>query len=96
MLRITVQLVSARGPMYDRTLGVCEIANDGTTSEATEGEKGSYNVKLSKFAPKLKETWKRGRVEGFDRVKRGPWDLLYLALKSCGMDKRNRGAKNED
>lgn len=29
------------------------------------------------------------KVEGFDRVKRGSYDLVYLALRACGLDKRN-------
>jgi len=29
-----------------------------------------------------------GKIEGFDR-KMGPYDLLYRALKACGLDRRN-------
>lgn len=89
MIRVTVELVSAIHPSRSRVLGVAEISNDVQTSLLTEGDRGAYDVRLSKWAPKTGETWKRGRVEGFDRVKRGPWDLLFLALRGCVGD-RNR------
>lgn len=90
MIRITVELVSAINPSRSRVLGVAEIANDVKTSAATGGDRGSYDVRLSKWAPKTGETWKRGRVQNFDRVKRGAWDLLYLALKAT-VGSRNGG-----
>ncbi len=88
MIRVTVELCSARGREHDKVLGVCQITNDGETSFLSGGARGSYKVTLSKWAPKLKEIWMRGRVENFDRVSRGPWDLLYLALRAC-VGKRN-------
>lgn len=94
MIRVTVEMVSANGPERDRLLGVAYIANTG------RGEHGryTYEVFLSKWAPKEKEAWKRGRagipddrlledqmrgeVVAFDRNKRGAWDLLFLALRA--------------
>ena len=38
----------------------------------------------SEFDPEIKT----GRFEGFDRIKKGPYDLLFRALKSCGLDER--------
>lgn len=70
-------------------LGVATISNDGTGS--VHGQ-CSYDVSLSKWAPKLSETWKRGRVEGFNRVKLGPWDLLFQALASV-VGGRNKGSR---
>lgn len=90
MIRVTVELVSAIHPDRSRILGVAEIANDNVTSAATDGARGSYTVKLSKWAPKLDQTWKRARVEDFDRERRGPWDLLFLALQACV------GSRNQD
>ena len=71
-----------------RVLGIAEISNDVQLSLDTKGKMGAYNVTLSKWAPKEEETWKKGRVEAFDRKKRGPWDLLFLALRDC-VGKRN-------
>src|SRR4051812_33702379 len=88
MIRVTVELVSALGRGGDRVLGVAEIANDLQRTQATDGARGAYNVRLSKMAPKTKEVWKRGRVEDFDRRRRGSWDLLYLALRNI-VGKRN-------
>lgn len=95
MIRVTVELVSAIDPSRSRLLGVAEIGNDGETTRESEGLFGAYNVRLdedekpladyqcrlSKWAPKERDTWKRGRVARFDRKRRGAWDLLYLALR---------------
>jgi hypothetical protein len=82
MIRITIELVSAIGSNRSKILGIAEITNDGELSKNTDGSKGGYDVRLSKWAPKLRETWKKGRVEGFDRINRGPWDLLFIALRN--------------
>lgn len=42
----------------------------------------NYTVRLSKWAPREAETWKRGKVTRFNRRTRGPWDLVYLALRA--------------
>jgi hypothetical protein len=76
MIRVTVDLISAIDQSRSKTLGVCEIVNDGTgTIHSCD-----YDVRLSKWAPKLSETWKKGRVIGFPRTVRGPWDLPRLLL----------------
>jgi hypothetical protein len=82
MIRVTVELVSAIAPERNRVLGVALLTNDGETSWATGGRLGDYRVTLSKWAPKLTETWKQGTIAAFDRKKRGPWDLLFLALRA--------------
>ena len=98
MIRITVELVSAISEDRSRVLGVAEIALDPGQATETKGKKGSYHVKLSKWFPQLDKTWKKGSfeydsgvVENFDRLKRGPWDLLYIALKNI-VGSRNRNA----
>ena len=78
MIRVTVELVSAIDPSRSKTLGIAEITNDGVGNVSGEC---SYDIKLSKWAPKLTETWKKGRVTGFNRVTRGPWDLLFIGLR---------------
>lgn len=82
MIRVTVELVSAVSPKRNKVLGVAYLTNDLKTSVASRGALGAYDVKLSKWAPKEKEIWKEGRVDNFDRKKRGGWDLLYLALRN--------------
>jgi len=89
MLKVTLELVSARGPKHNRLLGVAHIINRGQTSFESGGQLGEYSVTLSKWAPKHTETWKKGEVLGFPRRSRGPWDLLYLALRAC-VGKRNK------
>lgn len=108
MIRVTVELVSAIDPSRDRLLGVAHIANTGTLT----GAGCNYKVALSKWAPRTRETWKQGRfslqddqleqdqmtgtVVGFDNVKRGAWDLLFVALRSLLADRNtptDRGVK---
>lgn len=50
------------------------IFNDGSGTE----EVGNYVVSLREE----KKRYKESRVEGFKRLKRGPWELLFLALKN--------------
>ncbi len=100
MLRCTIELIPRGDESRKRTLGIVEIANDGTGTP----EVGNYRVVLTKtspFAGALRAAWKRGllegedddaiaaRVEGHHRTQRGVYDLLYRALKACGLDERN-------
>jgi hypothetical protein len=82
VIRVTVELISAVHPARSRVLGIAEIANDGETSRASHGARGSYTVRLSKRAPQTSHTWRRGRVENFPRRRLGAWDLLYRALRA--------------
>ena len=86
MIRVTIELLPWGNEERKRTIGVVEIANDGTGDHET----GNYNATLSKEPPiaKTRGVWKRGRVEGFPRLKYGPYDLLYRVLKVC-VGKRN-------
>lgn len=90
MIRVTVELVSAIDPIRNRVLGVAEIVNDGVRIRETGGKRGSYIVRLSQWAPSLTRTWRKGRIGDFDRRQRGPWDLLFLALRTTV------GARNPD
>lgn len=85
-IKVTVELISAIDPKRSKVLGVALITNDGIRTTEDHGH-GAYDVTLSKWAPKLNQVWKRAKVPEFDRVKRGPWDLLYLALRACVGDR---------
>lgn len=87
MIRVTVELISAIDPSRNVVLGVATIANDGQGSLLSDGRRGDYDVVLSKWAPKLSQVWRKGRVTGFDRKNRGGWDLLFLALRACVADR---------
>jgi len=66
------------------------ISNDIKTTLKTGGEYGSYNVKFMqshKFNPT--KIWKRGKAERIHRTRRGIWDVLYVALRSAGLERRN-------
>lgn len=94
MIRVTVELIPG-GIGRPRLLGIAEISKDPVESETntTDGKLGSYTITLSKWAPKQGELWKRGRVEGFDRKRRGAWDLLFLGLRDC-VGGRNKETKS--
>ena len=76
MIVVTVEMHSARTGKKAH-LGTAYIANDTTGDD----EVGNYWVKLTKWGS-LRDIWKSGRVIGFHRKKRGPWDLLFMALRS--------------
>ena len=99
MLRCRIELVPCGDESCARLIGIVEIANVGGTREV-----GNYSVVLKKTPPfpgALRAAWKRGllkgedddaiaaTVEGHHRTKRGSYDLLYRALKACGLDRRN-------
>lgn len=77
MIRVTVELWPHGDKSRKWHLGTAIIANDGTGTE----EIGNYRVTLSKWG-RPQRVWRRGRVEGFPRKSRGPWDLLYRALQA--------------
>lgn len=97
MLRCTIEIVPHGDETKKRIIGMVEIANVGGTEA-----RGNYYAVLKKtppFSGALKDVWKRGifedeefiavtAAEGFDRVRRGSYDLLFKALKACGLDKR--------
>jgi hypothetical protein len=86
-----------------RSLGVATIANVGGTADTGDYEVRLFKAQeYSRQAetrplqemltrPLAKETWRKGRVEGFRRLKLGPWDLLFRALAQLLAD-RNPGA----
>ena len=84
MVKITVELVSARGREHDKVLGVGYISNDATGEDSL----GHYNVKLMRADNR--GSWREGRVENFPRLRLGCWDLLFRALRETIGD-RNRG-----
>ena len=86
MLRVTIELVPLGREEGKRTIGVVEIANDGSGDRTT----GNYDVRLFKhLVGKGGQVWKRGRVEGFPRQALGPYDLVFRALRAT-VGGRNR------
>lgn len=97
MIRCTIELLPFGDKTRARTIGLVEIANDGTGNS----EVGNYRVSLKKTPPfdgALKANWRKGvfddadvtqvAVEGHHRTKRGVYDLLFRGLLACGLDKR--------
>lgn len=70
------------------------ITNQVKTTVASKGQLGDYAVRLSGGIwgrpDCMKRTWKTGSVTGFDRIRRGIWDLLYLAMRNT-VGYRNHG-----
>ncbi len=75
MIRVTIEVLPGGDATLRRHVGTIEIANDGTGNE----ESGNYSIRLSKFG-NPGQTWIRGVVRGFDRIRRGPYDLLLQCL----------------
>ncbi len=100
MIRCTIELLPGGDESRARTIGLVEIANVGGNSEI--GSYAVVLKKTPPFAGALKAAWKKalfsgthedseiiaGRVEGHHRTRRGSYDLLYRALKACGLDSR--------
>ena len=84
MLRITIELLPHGSEKHKKPLGMAIITNDGTGNESS----GNYDVKLYTWHEPPR-TWKTGRVELFPRKTRGPWDLLYRALRDI-VGERNK------
>jgi hypothetical protein len=87
-------------PMGDesnaRELTRAYISNDNKTSAQTQGTHGSYDARFMQsvhFNPK--KVWKAGRAENIHRTKCGVWDILYVCLRSAGLDKRNPVAEKK-
>lgn len=75
MIRVTIEVLPGGDASRKRHLGTIDIANDGTGSM----EEGNYSIRLSKFG-NPSQTWLRGAIRGFDRIRRGPYDLLLQSL----------------
>jgi hypothetical protein len=69
-------------------LGTAIIHNDMEETLEKGRAWGSYKVRLSKWTSP-EAVWRRGKVRGFRRKTRGPYDLLFLALLDI-VGKRNR------
>jgi hypothetical protein len=89
MLRVTIEVVPRGDESRKRHLGTVEIVNDGTGNEY----RGNYAVRLAKFG-RPNHNWLRGVVRGFDRVRRGPYDLLLQCLVAT-VGHRNRAVLDD-
>lgn len=77
MLKLTLELYNAVTGKRE-TLGHITVTNDGITSQETDGEYGSYDVKVYHGEKGDKPT--HTRIDGFARRKADAWDLAVLAL----------------
>ncbi len=93
MLVIKIEMWPHGDSERARSLGVATIANTGRGTrdvadydvrlfKAPEYSRQAETRPLHQMLlhPLAKETWKKGRVEGFPRLSLGPWDLLFRAL----------------
>lgn len=79
MIRCTIELIPGGDERSERrrVVGVVEIGNDGSS---TNPHVGNYNVRLDRSLVGKPGVWRTGHVDGFPRVRLGPYDLLYRAL----------------
>jgi hypothetical protein len=63
------------------------IANQVSTTAATNGARGDYSVDLRGGVygrqDLAHQVWRKSRVLGFDRQRCGAWHLLMLAIQAC-------------
>jgi len=79
-------------PMGDESKAKClGKAEIGLIELSQDRRIGSYKYNLLKMGTSLsnrmdhpkKDIWRSGKVEGHDRLKRGPWDLLLMVLQQA-------------
>lgn len=101
MIRVTIDLCPGGDESRARTIGQIDIANVGV-DRLNRGTYKVVMKKTPPFSGALKLAWKKGvydgvthdedimqgLVEGHHRSKRGVYDLLYSALRACGMELR--------
>jgi hypothetical protein len=90
MLVVKVEMWPGGNPEKAYEMTRAYIANDVKTTNETKGEYGTYNARFMqsvRFSPD--KVWKRGKAEHIHRRRRGIWDILFVALRSAGLDKRN-------
>ena len=73
MIRITVELVSARTGETTR-IASATIANEGTGTRT----RGNYNAD---FLLKRRRVWRTSRIVDYPRQSKNVWYLIYRALK---------------
>lgn len=100
MLRCTIEILPGGDESRARTIGLVEIANVGGNNEI--GNYAVVLKKTPPFSGALKTAWRKGQmtpgygdeeimvgeVIGHHRTRRGSYDLLYRALKACGLENR--------
>ncbi len=108
MIRVTIDLLPGGREADARTIGQIDIANVGTDA-ANFGCYQVVMKKTPPFSGALRLAWKRGiypglaededimqgYVEGHHRSARGIYDLLYSALRACGMEARQHVRLNK-
>lgn len=80
MIRVTVELVSARGSQFNRELGRAIICNDGAGTETV----GNYSAQ---FYGQSGGFGKQGRVENYPRKAVAIWNLVRRACEAAGYTK---------
>jgi hypothetical protein len=100
MSRCTIELLPGGDAARARIIGLVEIANIGGTSDV--GEYAVALKKTPPFTGALKTAWRRGRLraetddvigdviggEDEEIIASRVSDLLYRALKACGLEER--------
>lgn len=106
MIRCTIELLPGGDEDRARPIGCVEISNIGGTADV--GEYNVVMKKTPPFRGALRAAWKKGRfrdfgyqdneiivggLAGHHRTRRGVYDLLYSALKACGLEARTRNIR---
>lgn len=79
MIRVTVELLPHGDETRKRTIGLMEIANDGTGDVETGHYRGKLIAEYTDGRP--------GRIENFRRQRQSVWSLIGAFLKLWGHTK---------
>ncbi len=77
MIRVTVELISARGAQFDKILDVVTVTNDGTGDQ----DLGNYDVAWEQ-QDRSAYPERRARVTRFLRQRRPSLELVYEAIRA--------------
>lgn len=101
MLRCTIELLPGGDESRARTIGCIEIANISNLVDDVS-DYAVVLKKTPPFPGALRQAWRKGslkldsedediiagKIIGHHRTRRGSYDLLYRALKACGLEER--------
>lgn len=85
MIRVTVELISAHGPTYNKKLGVMDIANDGGSKNA---HRGDYIGQLYRKSSLPKDQFckstgilRKAKTKDYPRLSYNVWRLVTRMLR---------------
>ena len=87
MVVVKIELWPRGDESQARCFGTMEIELTGFEADSRGRARfGAYAYRILQWGTK-RRTWRRGVVSGHDRVKCGPWDLVFRCLSRAVADR---------